>query len=316
MAGISDKTVKTQYRENKYRYNGKELQSQEFTDGSGLEEYDYGARMQDPQIGRWQTLDIKAEKHFGFTPYSYAANNPIKFIDLLGEDIILITKNKNLLLAKDILYHTKAGKALWDKYGNNKNVDIYIKDVKIQNTSNGSLVGAETDRLFRSKELRATFKMNENGVYTQAWQMAIQKEDHASDFFQKFDDIEVQHPDRAIYLVALNSDMLSDSKEGDGAVYLTAETLYHEIDAHIDNSTGDDLEEDTQYGEDMWTDASGKPHEGTRAGSHQDVILQQLYNWAKMHADKDAEMMLRFDRGESPPKQKKKSKNTPSQTQQ
>src|ERR1700733_6461527 len=34
MAGISDKAIKTPYAQNKFRYNGKELQNQEFSDGA------------------------------------------------------------------------------------------------------------------------------------------------------------------------------------------------------------------------------------------------------------------------------------------
>jgi len=85
MASISDKALKTSYAQNRYRYNSKELQNQEFSDGSGLEEYDFGARMQDPQLGRWGAVDPSSEKGFEYSPYNCDLNNPILMIDRAGK---------------------------------------------------------------------------------------------------------------------------------------------------------------------------------------------------------------------------------------
>ena len=83
-------------RNNRYLYNGKELQ-----DDFGLDWYDYGARFYDPQIARWHSVDPLAEKYYPISPYAYVANNPIMYVDHDGREIVnhrnMVVNNQNVI---------------------------------------------------------------------------------------------------------------------------------------------------------------------------------------------------------------------------
>jgi len=69
---------------NKYLYNGKEEQ-----DELSLNLLDFGWRSYDPTIGRFTTIDNFADSYFDLNPYQYGANNPIKYVDINGDSLML-----------------------------------------------------------------------------------------------------------------------------------------------------------------------------------------------------------------------------------
>ncbi|MEX2569375.1 MAG: RHS repeat-associated core domain-containing protein, partial [Cyclobacteriaceae bacterium] len=63
-------------KENRYGFNGKEK-----LPDAGLDLYDFGARLYDPAIGRWMTVDPLGQEREWLSPYNFVQNNPMLRID-------------------------------------------------------------------------------------------------------------------------------------------------------------------------------------------------------------------------------------------
>ena len=81
----------------RFKYNGKELERMH-----GLDWYDYGARHYDAAIGCWTTMDPLCEKYYNLSPYVYCGNNPIKFMDLHGDSLILSGSKEDIRATADV----------------------------------------------------------------------------------------------------------------------------------------------------------------------------------------------------------------------
>ena len=67
--------------EYRYGFNGKESDPETYGDGNI---YDYGFRIYDPRIGRFLSVDPLTKTFPFFTPYQFASNSPLFYVDLDG----------------------------------------------------------------------------------------------------------------------------------------------------------------------------------------------------------------------------------------
>ena len=86
MAGISSKAAgKT---ESNKKFQGQEFAHGEFSDGSGLEMYEFKYRMDDPQTGRFWQIDPLADKYVYNSTYAFSENKVTGHVELEGLEAV------------------------------------------------------------------------------------------------------------------------------------------------------------------------------------------------------------------------------------
>jgi RHS repeat-associated protein len=84
MGGISSIAILFGRPENKTKFQSQEFSSKEFSDGSGLETYEFKYRMDDPQIGRFWQVDPVSTKYVYNSTYAFSENHVTSHIELEG----------------------------------------------------------------------------------------------------------------------------------------------------------------------------------------------------------------------------------------
>src|SRR5690554_1617946 len=91
-----------------YRYGFNGMEKDDEVKGNG-NSYDFGARMHDPRVGRFLSIDPQTNLYPAWSPYIYAMNDPVRFIDFDGRGPGDRVKKAKEIKSTDPTYSQKKG---------------------------------------------------------------------------------------------------------------------------------------------------------------------------------------------------------------
>jgi RHS repeat-associated protein len=144
---------------NQHQYNGKELQ-----DELSIGWLDFGTRMYNSEIARWNNIDPLADKYVAMGSYVYVANNPLIYVDPGGEEIVLASNSTSEFKQSTLTNLQKLTNAELELVDN----VIRIKENGTPQNANHDLkVGTEViGNLVGSKQIVTMTEGDENSTYS------------------------------------------------------------------------------------------------------------------------------------------------------
>jgi RHS repeat-associated protein len=226
--------------EGRHGYDGKKtnygFQGQEMDDeikGEG-NSYTTEFRQYDTRLGRWLSLDPLAMKYADISPYASYINNPILFEDKNG-DSIRVSKAiyESTMNALTVLNKTEIGKKLLNYYQPNQkeHVNVYAYDV---------YKGEEKARSWAITITSNHVKIDDIGqVKISGYENSKNDEDYINSSGFNFKGGGKNHFVGRNFTENLNSKLDK---------YDLAFIMFHEISAHIKNTTGDADKDHDKFG--------------------------------------------------------------------
>jgi len=217
----------------RFGFNGMEKDEEVKGNGNSL---DFGARIYDPRLGRWLSLDPLMAKYPSLSPYTFVDNSPLSFIDLDGRDIIWVgTWTKKQQKTQIAMMKMQWGKAVYRQFKNSKTDDIYIGHTSAINGKEGRTRFNANSR-FRDKMWYFWETPKIEYQYS-----TIAKGDKI--FVDVFEGEKINNEDAIIHLVLVSDNALESDE------YYSAGLIIHEIIVHIliPRLYGADLPPETEH---------------------------------------------------------------------